>query len=282
MSDNAQTILDAGERLAGVLPRVQWFDHGVAVALTETRQAGSVATRVELMKDAMDAIDERAKGPRRRVLNATLHDEKSFIAYLVRWGSTGESVVYADLEELSFQAVLDDNPADPVTAAWRSHRAVYACPGSSEWKIWCQFDGKNMTQSDFGDFLESRLEDLRAAASYPAPTEVLQVARQLMIRTKGTFERQINPTTGDSILVNKSETDPGSTQIPRAFLINIPVFDGGQPYEIQARVRFSLNEGKPVFCYSLHRRNEIQRDAFDSVRTRIAEGTKMLVLAGEA
>lgn len=110
--------------------------------------------------------------------------------------------------------------------------------------------------------------------------EMLKVARELHIRTKGTFQREVNPTTGDFILVNKNETETGSTVIPRAFALAIPVFEGGERYQVEARVRFQLTGSGPMFSFTMHRRAEIERDAFDGVRQIIAVGTERPVLAG--
>lgn len=165
-------------------------------------------------------------------------------------------------------------------AAWRQHRAVYTCPRSPEWKAWSEQDGRPLAQEAFADFIEARLEDLKAGEGYPKPLDVLQMARHLVMHQKGTFKRKIDPTNGNGILINKVENDAGSTVIPRAFQLAIPVFEGGTRYLIEARVRFAIAEGRPVFSYTLHRRKEIERDAFNKVRSKFQAATAVVVLAG--
>lgn len=244
------------------------------------------ATKVEVATEALALLDRRLPGPRRREGSVRLTEVLSLIEYVKRYGDEN-SVIYADTKALAFSVIFDEHPPGPGTGAavgagtgWRNFRAVYACPRSPEWLTWCQSDGKAMKQEEFADFLEARLEDMAAAENYPKPIEVLAVARQLNIRTKGEFRREINPTNGDAILVCKSETDTGSTQIPRAFAIVIPVFESGARYQVEARVRFALVGGVPQFSYTLHRRAEIERDAFGEVRERIAGETGRLMLAG--
>jgi uncharacterized protein YfdQ (DUF2303 family) len=290
---DVSAILTAGQTLTGLGPRVLEVKHpadpdvAVPVTLTTTPQGGS---SVVLAKDLLDALDARRAGPHRRQGTTKLTEVDSFIAFLKRWGST-DTVVYADTAALSLTAVIDDHPAGDASA-WRGHRAVYSCPRAAEWIAWTGQADTPMTQTAFADWIEARLEDLVAGDGMPKPTELLTMARDLTIRTKGTFERKINPTNGDSVLVNKNETEIGSTVIPRAFLVAIPPFEGGPRYQIEARVRFTLENG-PRFTFTLHRAKEIERDAFGEVRARVARlgeaapaanqpepAPKMTVLAG--
>lgn len=287
-----RSAFDAGVQVGAadgtILPRITWLVHqddpaiAVPVSIQETTDGnGGVAKRVELLGTVLEALELRAGGPARRKGTVNLTEVDSFIAFLARWGSS-ETVIYADTAALAFTAVLDDHVAGDAIGdtSWREHRAGYACPRSPEWVAWTALDGKPMSQIEFGDLIEARLEDLTAGPNAPSPLDVLHVARQLTIKTKGVFQRDVNPTNGDSVLVCKTETAEGSTVIPRAFLLAIPVFEGGDRYQIEARVRFVLSDGRPVFTFTLHRRKEIERDAFNEVRAKVAKETGVLVLAG--
>lgn len=255
------------------------------ILTTERDDNGNAVTRPELASEILAELDARMPGPRRRKGTVVLTDVSSFVQYLARYQRADASVIYADVSGMRFEAVLDEHPiadaqADTVGTMWREFRATYACPRSPEWQAWTSFDGKPMKQEAFADFLEARLEDMTSAEGLPKPLEVLDVARKLHIRTKGEFRRELNPTNGDYILVNKTETTAESTQIPRAFAIAIPVFEGGTRYQLEARVRFAIGEAGPAFSYTLHRRVEIERDAFGEVRSTIETQTKLPVLSG--
>lgn len=274
---DTQAAIDAGLRSASAASRIQVFSHPLD-------QKIQVPLFVEgngdpaVLDDILNFLDARYAA-RPRTGTTILTEVDSFIAHLNRWGSDN-TVVYANVADLSLVAVLDDHPTDPSTCASRIHRASYACPRSPSWIAWTSLDGEPQTQTKFADFVESRLEDMVGAAGMPAPTEVLQMARNLNILTKGTFQREMNPTNGDSIFIAKTETDAKSTAIPRAFMLGIQVFDGGARYEVEARVRFALVDGLPSFTFTLHRRTEIERDAFGEVRAKVATETSKLVLAG--
>ncbi len=292
---DVKQILEAGEIRAHASQRVATVSHPADPTLTVPAVLDTPGSTVKLAKDVLDALDARRPGPARRQGTTQLTEVDSFIAYLKRWG-TPNAVIYADTAKLSLTAVLDDHPTGPTDTAWRQHRAVYSCPRAAEWLAWTAAADKPMSQTAFGDWIETRLEDLRKGrtvdpddptgerqieiAGSPTPTDMLGVARKLIIKTEGTFQRDINPTTGDSVLINKHETKGGSTLIPRAFYICIPCFEGGQAYQIEARLRFALQDGQPQFTYTLHRCKEIERDAFGEVRAKVAEQTGMLVLAG--
>jgi uncharacterized protein YfdQ (DUF2303 family) len=277
---DVQAILNAGQTLTGIGPRVLEVKHpsdpDVVIPATLVTNADG-ASHVTYAKEILDALDARRAGPHRRSGTTKLTEVDSLIAFLKRWGSP-DTVVYADTTALSLTAVIDDHPAGDASS-WRQHRAVYNCPRAAEWIAWTEQADKPMIQSEFADWIEARLEDLTTGEGYPKPTELLTMARDLTIRTKGTFERKINPTTGDSLLVNKHETEIGSTVIPRAFLVAIPCFEGGDRYQLEARVRFTL-DGGPRFTYTLHRAKEIERDAFGEVRVKVADGAAVPVLAG--
>lgn len=282
--DNIKTALDAGRELAGLAPRFSFIAHpdddGCKVpAMLVTNGDGD--TQIALCADVLEALDARMPGPERRKGSLRFSEVDSLIAYVNRYG-TDDTIVWADTSALGFVVVFDDHPTGDAdsNAAWREFRASYNCPRSPEWLAWTARDGKAMRQTEFADFIESRLEDLRVADGYAPPIEVLQMARQLNIRTKGEFRRELNPTNGDSILVHKTETDTGSTVIPRAFALAIPVFEGGARYQVEARVRFALGEAGAAFSYTMHRRPEIERDAFADVRAKVATETKRLILAG--
>lgn len=291
-SDNAKTILEAGAKLAGAEPRVMWLgNHNdpsvmVPVALVTTDGCG----RIAVIGDALTELDKRAGGPLRRTGIVKLTEVDSFISFIGRWGGEA-TVVYADTAALGFVAVLNDHPVGDGNGitAWRDHRVEYACPRSPEWIAWTAVDGEAMRQTEFADFIESRLEDIVQPTSedgginhiFPRPLELLEMSRNLHIHTKGTFQRTVDPTTGSYTLINKSEHEVGSTVIPRAFAIAIPVFEGGSRYELEARIRFVLGEAGPAFSFALHRRVEIERVAFGAVRDQVGKETARQVLAGK-
>ncbi len=274
--DNIMNAINAGIKLAGVEPRIKILDlDGIRIPVALVEEGNLL--KVAVLDEALAEADRRGDGPLHRTGNHLLTEVDSFVTYVKRYATT-DALVYANTDSLGFVAVLDDHPPgdDATDTAWRTHRAQYTCPRSPEWQAWTLLDGRPQPQEAFADFIESRLEDLTVGderSSYPAPTDVLMMARKLMVKTKGTYERVINPTDGTGTLVNKSENEVESTKIHRAFLVGIPVFEGGQRYRVECRIRFSIVEGRPSFAYVMHRRREIERDAFSELRVKVGKET---------
>jgi uncharacterized protein YfdQ (DUF2303 family) len=242
---------------------------------------GNGGEQPQVFSELIKERERRMSGPRRRAGRVAFSDLESFCAWVDLYKEE-RSLIWSDANAFMLTAVIDEHPPGNSQdhAGWREFRATYEMPRSAEWTAWTANDSKPMTQDAFADFVESRLDDLVSGDGMPRPTDVLTMARDLHVHSKGTFQRTLNPTTGNYTLVAKTDNDTGSTVIPRAFLIAIPVFEGGERYQVEARIRFQLREGVPTFSYSLHRRREIERDAFNGAREKVRESTELPVLAG--
>jgi hypothetical protein len=164
--------------------------------------------------------------------------------------------------------------------AWMRHRAEYTCPRSRQWMTWTGVDGVAMNQTQFGDFLENNLDDVTSEQGYEPPAQLVTMARNLQVYTQGVFERKIDPTNGTGTLVCKEEHGASSTRIPPKFALSIPVFDRGELYLIEARLRFAMVSGRPQFTIHLHNRARVEEDAFDGIRRRVATETDLPLFAG--
>lgn len=281
-ANNVQAAVDAGRAAAEAAKKVIGFlpeEGGVPIAIIKTQQGGEQAI---VLKDALDLVDARAAVPRRLRGTAVLTDVDSFVAHVLRFKDPG-SVVFADKAGVNLQAVYDyhGGAREP---RWAQHRATYSCPLSRQWKLWLAANGLPMGQEDFGNFIDDNMGDLAAGQAgdeFPAPTKVLEMARNLVVRSKGTFERKLNPTTGEATLVTKDEHEAESTKIYRAFLIGIPVFEGGEAYRVEARLRFSLNNGRPTFAFALYQYERVLEDAFGEVCAKVKAATELPLYAGK-
>jgi uncharacterized protein YfdQ (DUF2303 family) len=259
----------AGRAAVAIDDRIAAIDHAGVVLPAYLDGAGTV----RLAKDFIDAAEARCAAPPRRKGSATLSDRDSFVAYVERYKSM-DTVLWAEPEAKppKFTAVFNDTPEGPKhdAAGWRDHRAVYSCTYSPEWKAWTANEGKDLTQEAFATFIDQRLGDMLTGKDMPAPTEVLLMARQLTIRTKGEYRKEFDPTTGTGILINATEHTAESTKIHKAFLIGVPVFFNGTLYQVEARIYFRI-EGRPLFKYELHNRLDVEADAFNDIRKAVEE-----------
>lgn len=283
---NAEACIDAGIGLAQIENRITEVEvDGVDVPVALTPNGMTL----HVLADVIKAADERAQKPRRLRGTATHHELESFITHLNAFKDPA-SVVFADVNNVKLTAVFDYNVAGAGTegenvARWGQHRSVYACPLSAEWKRWTGANEQWMGQDKFAQFIEDNMVDLANPSSsdydvMPKPAAVLEMARKLSINIQGEFKREINQTTGESTLINKTEHGPNSTKIFKAFVLGIPVFEAGEKYRVEARLRFTIADGPPKFSYALYQSDAIKRDAFGEVRAKVAAATDLPVYAG--
>lgn len=287
-TSDIQAAVSAGAASAPAADRVTLFGAGTEAIPIAITSAGQTVT---VLKEALALRDARANGPMRKTGVAVLSEEASFIKHIDRFklSEAGGSVIFADTIGMRLTAVYDYHHDAAGKPQWCEHRAVYECPRSREWKMWAGQNEKPLTQDAFGALIEDNLRDLVAVApgldgpidpDAAQPAAVLEMARNLEIHSVGTFQRTINPTTGEASLITKTEHASHSTRIPRAFVLGIPVFEGGPIVRVEARIRFSLVEGRPSFTFRLFEADRIQREAFNQVRERVRKATGLLMLAG--
>jgi uncharacterized protein YfdQ (DUF2303 family) len=266
----------AGELIANASERVVEIS-GIPVAITAKDMSVTVLTA------ALDQAEARKPAPSRRKGTATHLEVESFIEHVNRFKDEG-SAIFADTQSVRLNAVFDYHKAD--APRWGQHRAVYTCPLSRQWQLWIAANEKEMSQDTFADFIDANLKDLASrrgneiSDDIAQPAAVVEMARNLSVRSNVVFERKVDPTTGASSLVSKDERDASSTKIPRAFLLGIPVFEGGAAYQIEARLRLKMQGGRPTFSFALYQTDVILRDAFGEVRTKVKDATALPVFAG--
>jgi len=246
---------------------------GIPVVLLNSGQ------KLEVPQALLDAIDARAEHPRRKTGTSMHHEEPSFCAHVVR-NKGPDSAIWANAEKPCIQAIYDYHGPHGQAPGWGQHRALYTLPLSSEWQTWTAGDGKPLTQDAFAEMLDARMEDLASVAEHARPIELLEMARSLQIHTAGTFKRSLNPTTGESSLLCKTEHGQESTKIPRSFCLGIPIFRGGSLYQVECRIAFRLTDQGPRFSYTIHRRAELMQTAVGESVARIADVTKVQVFWG--
>lgn len=89
-----------------------------------------------------------------------------------------------------------------------------------------------------------------------------------------------NPTTSETVIAFQSQHGNGSTVIPPGFVLEVPVFEGGDKWRVRCLMRFSFNNGQPRFAFVMHRADDIEREAFSEVFDRVGRSTSLPVWDG--
>jgi uncharacterized protein YfdQ (DUF2303 family) len=241
---------------------------------------------VEVMRDVIDEAERQSAGPRRRSGTVELGALDSLIDYVNRFKAVteNEAVAFAPINPPGVTVIFDYHAHGGGAPGWCGDRAVFKCPLSRQWQLWCKAEGIGFSQLQFGELIEANEVDLYGDddLGLASSTKMLETARNLIIRQAGKYERKINPTTGEGTLVSVEEHGSESTKIPKAFGLAIPVFEGSDvKYPVECRLRFSMIEGKvPQFSFVMQNRQDVFDKALTELRAAIAEKCGIPVFVG--
>lgn len=270
-------------------------------------EGGLVAGSIKPFVDAYATRPERRKG------TARLEDLASFIAHANRF-KDADSALFAcstrsapsltsvlDYHEALNGPLLEESVASSTGEAqprYGEHRGVYAFPLSDEWKAWNDQNKKPLDQAAFAEFIESRLLDLadpKEAGTYAVdvalglgcslagPSKLLELSRGLTVRVGSLVTNAANLATGEAQLTYQTtHTDDGGApiKVPGAFLLAIPVFRGGAPYQIPARLRYRVREKVVTWFYELHGADRVFDHAFTEACDEAARETGLPLFRG--
>ncbi len=231
-------------------------------------------------QDLGPAIDKWRPNPVRRRGTSVLLDLASFVAHACRFKTAESAVFVTEepprfTSVLNYHDRTNGDPlAPPVSGEplprFGDHRGTYAPAFSPEWHAWAMgdeaVDGDWIDQATFSALIVDNARDIfdvgdlrpdEALGDLPAwfaarfgrgldPAKFYAGAQRLLDLAEGltvTVEDKVEDTAklagGDQTIAWSGKTTT-SVEVPGAFVIAIPVFDGGDPYQIPARLRFKL------------------------------------------
>jgi uncharacterized protein YfdQ (DUF2303 family) len=208
---------------------------------------------------------------------------QSFVDYLMEF-IDGGSRVYGDEKTGSLVAIVDDHEgggADEPMARWRRHRVSLLLEVDRGWADWSGRNRKAMSQAEFGEFLEDHAHQIVS----PSAADMLEVVMTLEAVKTANFRQASRLKDGNYQFMWNEETTAtagasGKLTIPDSFKVKVPVFVGGGEVELEARLRYRLNEGKLTLHFNLVRIEDVRRAAWAAACTLIQEKLGKVVLLG--
>jgi uncharacterized protein YfdQ (DUF2303 family) len=228
----------------------------------------------------VEDLERHLQAPTRRRGTLTLRDVASFVA-AVKAHASDSTTLYRTVEPPQFVAVFNDHHAEH-GPGWGDHRAVYACPLSPEWKAWKGSDKRQMQQAEFAQFVEDNLPDVVE----PPAAAMLEIARTLQAKKKVNFASGIRLDNGETQFTYEEKIDgsaggKGQFKVPEVFKIGVPVFEGGDSYAVNARLRYRItDQGGLIMWFDLERPHKIVEDAVEQMRKQIETETGRPTLNG--
>lgn len=205
-----------------------------------------------LVSEIFDARDylprpTRVKGDR------ALYTLDDFLAYvrtheLPASDSNGEQPwnphILLRRDELLARCIFDHREGDLAAheEATASHRLVF----SKEIEPWRQKAERWMSQLEFAEWIEDHeLEFVK-----PSSAEMLGLAQKFEASTSARFSSKHNLATGEIDLSYKLENnEQGTVKVPDEFTIVLPIFKGGERYQLPMRLRHRCRDGAVTFLF---------------------------------
>jgi len=245
--------------------------------------------------------DERRPNPERRRGTATLTTLQSFADHVSRFADD-HSAVFAsdDRERPELLAVLDYHQQGALgQPRFGEHRSLYRFPLSDEWRAWSALAGKSLDQATLANHLEDHLDDVlspesvgetvkefaeRHGIALAGPLRLQELARGLSVRVDRKVTNLQNPSTGEA-RIHFEEThageDGGELKVPGGFALGIPVFRGGDLYQVPARLRYRVSKGLILWSIALHRTDRVFDHAFEQACRLVEEATGLPIFQGK-
>lgn len=271
------------------------FDDAIAagMALSQPRsikappdssKAFQVVPKGYVIKD----LESLMPAPARRTGSITVMDIASFIDVINDYKDAGTRLygIKPRVErgkstaEPTMVAVFDDH--DGKASGWGQFRAMYSMPMSFEWGEWSLRNGNPLTQEALAAFMEDRYLDVIE----PSAADMLEVSRSISAVRNATFKKAVHLTSGSNQFAYEDSTmasagASGTITVPETFAIAVPVFQGGQRFRVNARLRYRLdNNGRLALWFDLIEPHRVIEEAVNDVWKVVAEKTGQRIVHG--
>lgn len=265
------------------------------------------------VKDEIDAWrNDYATKPRRRMGTAKLDEVDSFIEHANRF-KDDNSVVFVSggVQSPKFTSVLDyheKGAIEEVDPRFGQHRGTYSPEFSPEWKAWKDANGTAMSQEKFANLINTNVRDVLDVDSRPEalaeaplwfasrfgggrePAEFYANASRLLALAEGltvTMTDRVGDVSrrdsGETRITFESERST-DIEIPVAFVIEVPVFVGGDLWQIPVRLRFNVRtEGdtkRAQWRIEMFGTERTVLAVVAELREKVALGTSLPIFAG--
>lgn len=158
---------------------------------------------------------------------------------------------------------------DDPGARFLQHRINYDFPLSESWKTWLENNGTLMDQDDFARFIEEHINETASPENLEiadfqqkykmrcgSPIELVELARGLEVNVEQRVKSKSVLASGERQIVFETEhrdAQNNAIDVPGLFLLNVPIFYGGEEQRIPCRLRYRVNSGVLKWGYEILR-----------------------------
>lgn len=255
------------------------FDRGMAFAVHEAVEKPDGTTVIFVG----ESVREVEFPPLNRPLPAyvtlaeTVVEPASFIDYIIGYKSAS-AVCRASLSRNMITAVLDyhgrarEGDADAATPNHMAHTVALNCPFDLDYLKWKKAFAGPLDQRELAEFIE----DMVFTIGDPPAADLLEAIADLKIDRAVKFKSARNERNGNiSITYEEVDDDKvqGSVSLPPKLTVVVPIFQGGNPQQLDVRLRYRMDKGQIAFLLSVAGLDKIEREAFRSIGEKVRTDT---------
>jgi hypothetical protein len=209
----------------------------------------------------------------------------SFIDYLIQFASK-TAICRASLGKHRIDAVLDyhgrarEGERDPAVPGRSAHVATLLCPFDVDYAKWRPLltGDQVLPQKKFVEFLQDMIHTIR----HPAASDLIEIAQDLSIDRIVRFRSAVNDRSGNVRFTFDEQDEGGGPHngeftLPEHVDLVLPIFQGGDTYELQPRLRYRMEGGNLVLGLKLPGIETKEREAFRKIGETVREKTKVPV-----
>lgn len=233
---------------------------------------GVHGNQIVVVDTALDAQPGRKSG------DVSVFDIASLNALMAE-NTGGDISVYVDRDARAPAIVAILNGHGRGGPGWGDHRVSVQFRHTPQWKKWMEIDGKFLSQSEFANFIEDNLPDIRD----PAPGDMLEISQFLEITRTTSFKSVTRPKSGVVQFKNESnDVSASSMELPDTITLFIAPLFGLPPMEVSARFRYRIADGGLKLGVKIQRREEIIAQILEEMVVEIALPPGAVIVEGVA
>lgn len=208
----------------------------------------------------------------------TVIEPESFIDY-IRTFKSKTAICKASLNGNKIDAILDYHGAarmgdrDTALPQRQAHVVTLECPFDLDYAKWRELFGSWLKPKQ----LATVIEDLIHTIGTPPAADLLDAVNDFKLDRVIRFKTARNDRSGTTSFAYEEEdaegTHDGKVTLPQEMQIIVPIFQGGMPTEIIAKIRYQMEKGVLLFSIVVPGIDQIERMAFRSIGEKVRTDT---------
>jgi len=209
--------------------------------------------------------------------------DESFIRYVDAFKIIDRSMIFGRTGQSgAVIAVLDYHSGEPGPSGVGrgEHKVRYEFEPSPSFLVWSMINNKLLGQDAFAEFLEEHGADVIS----PDAATLAELVNDLSVTRVSSIKSKINLSNGCTQLTCLEEDSPSSNGknivVPKAVVIRIPLFEGGETFDLPLLFRYRITNSKLSFEVKFHRLEPIVLAATREKIEALATKTNLPLIYG--